>query len=70
MADDKGEGVLTPSQRKAMRDVVGKCGACRANLDYLASLGHDDPDLRQRADHLQQLAEKALEIDRVERAGG
>ncbi len=60
-------GVLTPTQKKTMQGIVQKCAACSDLLTYLEQLGHSDDELKQRADSLQMLAEKALEIDRETR---
>lgn len=63
-------GVLTASQRKAMQTACTKCSEARALADYLDQLGIQDQELRDRIDHADKLASKALEVDRRVRSSG
>lgn len=60
-------GILTPSEKRTIQACAAKCASCRQMQDYLDALGQPDKDLRDRVDHLQMLAEKAMELDRASR---
>ena len=53
---------LTPAQRRDIQSRIAACGSCRTLLDIAKSLGHDDPDLRNRIDHLERGQRDALDL--------
>lgn len=56
------EDPLTPAQRRTLRSNVERCGTCRGLLDLAKSLGRDDPQLREKVDHLEGAGRSALQI--------
>ena len=55
--------LLTPAQKKAFGSVLNTCNRCRPLLELIEAAGGDTADEKARLEHLQGLAEAALELN-------
>lgn len=67
---DPPAGLLPASVKKEFQKAVAKCTSCLALTEYLASLGHPDPETHDRAEHALRTTQAALELDRQAQKGG
>ena len=56
------DDLLTAQQIRTIQANITRCGQCRARLDLARQLGRDDPELRDRIDHLEAAGRAALDI--------
>lgn len=57
------EKILTPAQERAVKSVLDKCNRCRPILEFLRNVGIPQEEEEQRLEHLQNMANTAIELN-------